>query len=145
MIYVTRKAHFNAAHRLHNPAKSEEWNREIYGKCNNQNWHGHNYVIEVTVAGMPDPETGYVIDLGKLKSIIKERILDPCDHSNLNLEVPFLSGMIPSTENLCIAFYNELKAPVDEAAAGMSTLYSVRLYETERNYAEYCPDSSNSN
>lgn len=140
MIYATRKAHFNAAHRLHNPNKSEQWNVETYGKCNNHNWHGHNYVIEVTVAGMPDPETGYLIDLGLLKSIIKERILDPCDHKNLNLEVPFLKGMIPSTENLCIAFYNELKEPVGAAASPDSSLYSVKLYETERNFAEYCPE-----
>ncbi|MCC5914904.1 MAG: 6-carboxytetrahydropterin synthase [Balneolaceae bacterium] len=139
MIYVTRKAHFNASHRLHNPNKSDEWNREIFGKCNNPNWHGHNYVIEVTVAGEADPETGYVIDLGKLKSIMKKRVLDPCDHKNLNLEVPFLKNVIPTSENLVKSFFTELQEDVDNAAYGSSKLYSVRLFETERNIAEYCP------
>lgn len=140
MIYVTRKSHFNASHRLHNPDKSDEWNKETFGKCNNPNWHGHNYVIEVTVAGQPDPETGYVIDLGKLKKIITERVLDPCDHKNLNLEVPFLKGVIPTSENLVREFYNELEENVNRAAANESRLYSVKLFETERNIAEYCPN-----
>ena len=140
MIYVTRKAHFNASHRLHNPNKSDEWNQQTFGKCNNPNWHGHNYVIEVTVAGEPDPETGYVIDLGKLKAIIKEAILDPCDHKNLNLEVPFLEGVIPTSENLVKAFFHELEDSVNAATSGNSKLYSVKLFETERNIAEYCPE-----
>jgi len=140
LIFVTRKAHFNAAHRLHNPGKSDEWNKKTYGKCNNPNWHGHNYVIEVTVAGDPNPETGYVIDLGRLKSIINDRILEPCDHKNLNLEVGFLEGVIPTSENLVKAFFEELEEDVNEAAQGNSTLYSVKLYETERNIAEYCPN-----
>lgn len=140
MIYVTRKAHFNASHRLHNPSKSDQWNRDTYGKCNNPNWHGHNYIVEVTVAGSPDPDTGYVIDLGALKSIIKSKIVDPCDHKNLNLEVDFLQGIIPSTENLCRAFFKQLEADVNASASPGSQLYSVRLYETERNYAEYCPN-----
>jgi 6-pyruvoyltetrahydropterin/6-carboxytetrahydropterin synthase len=140
LIFVTRKAHFNAAHRLHNPGKSDEWNEETFGKCNNPNWHGHNYVIEVTVAGEPNPETGYVIDLGRLKSIINDRILEPCDHKNLNLEVEFLEGVIPTSENLVKAFFEELEEDVNEAAQGNSTLYSVKLYETERNIAEYCPN-----
>ncbi len=139
MIYVTRKVHFNASHRLHNPKKSDEWNRTTFGKCNNPNWHGHNYTLEVTVAGNPNPETGYVIDLSDLKSIIEEKILDQCDHKNLNLEVPFLQGVIPSTENLCEVFFNELEEAVNKAAYGDSSLYSVKLYETERNFAEYCP------
>lgn len=140
MIYVTRKAHFNASHRLHNPEKPDEWNRKVFGKCNNPNWHGHNYVIEVTVAGKPDPETGFVIDLGELKSIIKNKILDRCDHKNLNLEVPFLKNIIPSTENLVRAFYLELDEEIRDAASDGSKLYSVKLFETERNIAEYCPD-----
>jgi len=130
--YVTRRVHFNAAHRLHNPDKSDEWNRKTYGKCNSPNWHGHNYVLEVTVAGSPDPETGYVIDLGELKQIINERIVDRCDHHNLNLDVDFLSGMLTSTENLVVAFWDRL-APV----IPHGELYSVRLYETERNVVEY--------
>lgn len=140
MIYVTRKAHFNASHRLHNPEKPDEWNRKVFGKCNNPNWHGHNYVIEVTVAGKPNPETGFVIDLGELKSIIKNKILDRCDHKNLNLEVPFLKNIIPSTENLVRAFYLELDEEIRDAASDGSKLYSVKLFETERNIAEYCPD-----
>jgi 6-pyruvoyltetrahydropterin/6-carboxytetrahydropterin synthase len=140
LIYVTRKEHFNASHRLHNPEKSDEWNSQMYGKCNNPNWHGHNYVIEVTVAGEPDPETGYVIDLGVLKKIIRKKILEPCDHNNLNLEVPFLRGIIPTSENLVREFFLQLKEEVNSAASKKSTLYSVKLFETERNIAEYCPD-----
>lgn len=139
MIFVTRRAHFNAAHRLHNPDKSDDWNRKTFGKCNLPNWHGHNYVIEVTVAGEPDPETGYVIDLGRLKAIIKEKILDPCDHHNLNLDVPFLKGIIPTTENLVRAFYEQLRPDVEEACTNGGKLYKVKLFETERNIAEYCP------
>lgn len=139
MILVTRKAHFNAAHRLHNPEKSGEWNRDVFGKCNNPRWHGHNYVIEVTVAGNPDPETGYVIDLGKLKSIIREKIIEPCDHKNLNEEVPFLKGVIPTTENLVKSFFLQLEKDVNNSASNGSKLYSVKLFETERNFAEYCP------
>lgn len=139
MIFVTRKAHFNAAHRLHNPDKSDQWNEKTFGKCNHPNWHGHNYVIEVTVAGEPDPETGYVIDLGKLKAIIKNKVLDPCDHHNLNEDVPFLHGVIPTAENLVRAFFEQLRAEVEAACAGGGKLYKVKLFETERNFAEYCP------
>jgi len=140
LIYVTRKSHFNAAHRLHNPNKSDEWNKTTFGKCNNPHWHGHNYHLEVTVAGEPDPETGYVMDLGILKKIIKEKILDKCDHKNLNLEVPFLEGIIPTSENLVKAFFQELEDDINRAAFGTSALYSVKLFETERNIAEYCPN-----
>jgi len=140
LIYVTRKSHFNAAHRLHNPNKSEEWNKTTFGKCNNPNWHGHNYILEVTVAGVPDPDTGYVIDLGILKKIIEEKILDKCDHKNLNLEVPFLKGIIPTSENLVKAFFQELEDDINRVAFDTSTLYCVKLFETERNIAEYCPN-----
>lgn len=139
MVFVTRKAHFNAAHRLHNPEKSDEWNRETFGKCNHENWHGHNYVIKVTVAGTPDDVTGYVIDLSTLKSIIKEEIVDKCDHKNLNLDVPFLEGIMPSTENLVKAFFEQMEEPISRATEGNGFLYSVKLRETERNSAEYCP------
>jgi 6-pyruvoyltetrahydropterin/6-carboxytetrahydropterin synthase len=142
LIYVTRKAHFNAAHRLHNPQKSDEWNKKTFGKCNNPNWHGHNYIIEVTVAGEPDPETGYVIDLGKLKKIINNSVIEPCDHKNLNIEVSFLKNIIPTTENLVKAFYEEMEGGVAEETQGRAELYSVKLYETERNIAEYCPKRS---
>ncbi len=131
-VYVTRKVHFNAAHRLHNPARSDAWNRETFGKCNNPNWHGHNYVLEVTVAGEPDPDTGYVIDLGVLKGLVEEKIVDKVDHKNLNLEVDFLEGVLPSTENFIVAIWNELNE-----ALPSGRLHAVRLYETERNVAEY--------
>ena len=131
-VYVTRTAHFNAAHRLHNPAKSDAWNRETYGKCNLPNWHGHNYTLDVTVAGEPDPDTGYVIDLGELKQIMSEKVIDKLDHRNLNLDVDFLDGVMPSTENVAVAIWNEL---VDELPNGR--LYSVRLRETRNNVAEY--------
>jgi len=140
MIHVTRKVHFNAAHRLHNPAKSAEWNAKTYGSCNHENWHGHNYVLEVTVAGMPDPDTGYVMDLGKLRDILDEKILSKCDHRNLNLDVPFLQGIIPSSENLVIAFYHEIRDDVERAAAPGARLSCVKLFETERNVAEYRPN-----
>ncbi|OAN64567.1 6-pyruvoyl tetrahydrobiopterin synthase [Balneola sp. EhC07] len=139
MVLVTRKTHFNAAHRLHNPSKSDEWNKKTFGKCNHPNWHGHNYVMEVTVAGEPNPETGFIIDLSDLKQIIEENIVEPCDHKNLNLDVPFLEGILPSSENLVKAFYEELKEEVEEASSEGGVLYSVKLYETERNIAEYCP------
>lgn len=139
MVFVTRKTHFNAAHRLHNSSKSDEWNKKTFGKCNHPNWHGHNYVMEVTVAGEPNPETGFIIDLSDLKKIIEEKIVEPCDHKNLNLDVPFLEGILPSSENLVKAFYEELKEEVEEASSEGGVLYSVKLYETERNIAEYCP------
>lgn len=131
-VYVTRKMHFNAAHRLHNPAKSEAWNRETFGKCNNPNWHGHNYVLEVTVSGEPNPDTGYTIDLSVLKSLINEKVIDKVDHKNLNLEVDFMDGILPSTENFVVAIWNEL-----DGALPSGRLHAVRLYETERNIAEY--------
>lgn len=131
-VYVTRRLHFNAAHRLHNPARSDEWNAETFGPCNHPNWHGHNYVLEVTVAGTPDPETGYVADLGRVRAVVEERVIRHVDHRNLNLDVDFLDGILPSTENLCLAFWQRLDGHLP---AGR--LHRIRLYETERNYAEY--------
>lgn len=131
-VYVTRRVHFNAAHRLHNARRDDDWNRSTFGPCNNPNWHGHNYVLEVTVAGEPDPETGYVIDLGTLRSIVEERIVRHVDHANLNLDVDFLTGILPSSENLVVAFWNRL-----EGCLPAGHLHSLKLYETERNFAEY--------
>lgn len=139
MVFITRKAHFNAAHRLHNPEKSDEWNRKVFGKCNHENWHGHNYIVNVTVAGSPDSETGYVVDLSELKSIIETKIVEKCDHKNLNLDVDFLDGIMPSTENLAKAFFKELEDPIKDATNGKGFLYEVNLQETERNSAKYCP------
>jgi 6-pyruvoyltetrahydropterin/6-carboxytetrahydropterin synthase len=112
---------------------------ETFGNCNHPNWHGHNYVLEVTVAGEPDPDTGYVVDLGKLKMVIENRVISKCDHRNLNLDVDFLKDVIPTSENLVRAFYLELKEDVEKIASHGSKLHSVRLYETERNVAEYRP------
>ncbi|MBL9209761.1 MAG: 6-carboxytetrahydropterin synthase [Opitutaceae bacterium] len=131
-VSITRQVHFNAAHRLHNPTKSQRWNEEKYGLCTNPHWHGHNYVLEVTVRGQPDPETGYVLDLGALKRILQRAVVDKCDHRNLNTEVDFLRGIIPSTENLVIAFWNAIEPHI---TAGR--LQRVRLYETPRNFADY--------
>lgn len=131
-VYITRQVHFNAAHRLHNPTKSQQWNEEKYGLCTNPHWHGHNYVLEVTVAGQPQADTGYVIDLSELKRVLQRVILDRCDHRNLNEEVDFLRGIIPSTENLAIAFWNEI-----EPALPAGRLHRLRLYETPRNFVDY--------
>ncbi|NND71579.1 MAG: 6-carboxytetrahydropterin synthase [Rhodothermales bacterium] len=131
-VNVIRRMQFNSAHRLHNPEKSDEWNAATFGKCNSPNWHGHNYVLEIGVVGEPSAETGYVIDLGELKKIANDRVIDKCDHKNLNLEVDFMRGVIPSTENFAIAIWNEL---ADALPSG--TLSLIRLYETENNWVEY--------
>jgi 6-pyruvoyltetrahydropterin/6-carboxytetrahydropterin synthase len=130
VVHVTRQVHFNSAHRLRNPARSPRWNQRHYGPC--AEVHGHNYVLEVTVSGRPDPETGYVIDLGDLKRIMNSAVAEKCDHRNLNDGVGFLRGVIPSAENLAVAFWQEI-APRLKAGR----LHCVRLYETPRNYAEY--------
>jgi 6-pyruvoyltetrahydropterin/6-carboxytetrahydropterin synthase len=131
IVYVTRKVHFNAAHRMHNPKWSDNQNKSVFGLCNNPNWHGHNYELEVTVCGEPDPDTGYVVDLGKLKDIIEERVLQKMDHKNLNLDVDFLQGIIPSAENIATAIWHQL---VDHIPSGR--LFAVKLYETPRNFVE---------
>ena len=132
MVYVKRRETFSAAHRLYNPSYSDEKNLEIFGKCSNPNWHGHNYVLEVTVAGETDPETGFVIDLKVLKSIINEYVLKKVDHKNLNTETDFMKGIIPSAENIAKAIFNELKNKLPSGK-----LYSVKLFETEKNIVEY--------
>jgi 6-pyruvoyltetrahydropterin/6-carboxytetrahydropterin synthase len=138
-VYITRQVHFNAAHRLHNPAKSQAWNVRQYGLCTNPHWHGHNYVMEVTIAGQPDADTGYIMDLSELKRILHEAVVDRCDHRNLNTDVDFLRGVIPSTENLTIAFWHEIAPRLPKGAR----LHRVRLFETPRNYAEFLgPDAA---
>lgn len=131
-ITVSRKAHFNAAHRLHNKNWSDEKNQKIFGKCNYQNYHGHNYELIVSVTGEINPETGYVIDMGELKKIIKNEVEDRLDHKNLNLDIPHFSNTIPSAENICIYIYDILKDNIDSQFK-----LSVRLYETPRNFVEY--------
>jgi 6-pyruvoyltetrahydropterin/6-carboxytetrahydropterin synthase len=132
LVHVTRQIHFNAAHRLHNPAFGRRWNTRQYGFCNREHGHGHNYVLEATVSGRPDPDTGYVIDLGELKDILNRAVGDPCDHRNLNEDVAFLRGVIPTTENLVVAFWGQI-APLVRGGR----LHSLRLYETPRNFVEY--------
>ena len=131
-ITVSRKAHFNAAHRLHNKNWSDEKNQKIFGKCNYQNYHGHNYELVVSVTGKINPETGYVIDMGELKKIIKKEVEERLDHKNLNLDVPYFSSIIPSAENICIYIYDILRDNIDSQLK-----LSVRLYETPRNFVEY--------
>lgn len=132
MVYITRRETFAAAHRLFIPGLSDEENLKIFGKCSHPNWHGHNYTLEVVVAGEVNPETGFVLDIKKLKEIIHKYVIDKVDHKNLNLDTDFMKGIIPTSENICIAIWNQLK---DKIPSGK--LYSVKLYETENNYFEY--------
>jgi 6-pyruvoyltetrahydropterin/6-carboxytetrahydropterin synthase len=132
-VFITRQVHFCAAHRLYNPTKSLAWNQKQYGVCTNPHGHGHNYVLEVTVKGQPDPVTGYIIDLARLKKIVERAVVEKCDHRNLNDEVEFLRGIIPSTENLVIAFWHEIAPHIPMPAR----LHCVRLEETPRNCAEF--------
>jgi len=131
-MIVTARLTFSAAHRLHNPARDAEWNRRTYDKCDNPRGHGHNYVMEVSVKGRTDPETGMVIDLKRLKDIVRQRVLDRVDHQNLNEDVDFLRGVIPTAENLARAFWRELAPAIDEGS-----LYEVALQETEKNSVVY--------
>ena len=131
-VAVYRKAHFNAAHRLHNPKWSDQKNKEIFGVCNNPNYHGHNYEMEVKVVGEVDPETGYVIDLKILKDIIKAQIEDRFDHKNLNLDTKEFKNLNPTAENICYVIWEILTEHLDEKFEVL-----VRLYETPRNYVEY--------
>lgn len=131
-MYVTRKANFSAAHRLFNPLLSDQENLDIYDKCSNPNGHGHNYYVEVTVAGEPDPKTGYVIDLKKLKRVIEEHFISKVDHKHLNLDVDFLKNVVPTAENIAIACWNQIAPWIKEGK-----LYSVRLYESQNNSVEY--------
>jgi 6-pyruvoyltetrahydropterin/6-carboxytetrahydropterin synthase len=132
MIYLTRREHFCSSHRLYNPAFTDEKNLEVYGKCAYANGHGHNYEIEVTVSGEADPETGMILDLKKLSDLIDREILEKVDHRHLNMDIDFLRGIIPTAENLAVVFWGILQPRI---TAGR--LYSVRVYETPNNYAEY--------
>ncbi len=123
---------FNAAHRVHNPALSDEENVRLFGKCNNPNWHGHNYTLDVSVRGAIDPRTGYVHDLGLLRDIVMERVVDRIDHKNLNLDVPFMQGVNPTSENIIVAIWRELVPAIAPA-----TLVRLVLWETANNYVEY--------
>ena len=136
MIYVSRKEHFNAAHRLYNPAWSDERNQEVFGPCANVNWHGHNFEMIVTVRGTPDPETGYVVDLKQLSDVIKEHITNKVDHKNLNLDVDFMRGKMASCEVLVAEFWKIL-APEVKKITPRGELHAIRLHETRNNFVEF--------
>lgn len=131
-VAVFRKEHFNAAHRLHNPNWSAEKNQEVFGKCNNEYFHGHNYELIVKVSGEPDPETGYVYDMKLLSDLIKEHVADKFDHKNLNLDVEEFKELNPTAENIVLVIYNILREKIEPELD-----LKVTLYETERNYVEY--------
>lgn len=135
MVYVTRRIVFSTAHRLYNPSWSDEKNEEVFDKCNNYYGHGHNYVMEVTVGGQPDPETGYVIDLKIMKRILNELIMDEVDHKHLNFDVPMLKGIIPTVENIAVVFWNVLKDAFPNCK-----LHKIKIWETENNIVEYYGD-----
>ncbi len=132
MLYITKITNFSASHRLFNPNLSDEENEKLFDKCNNKNGHGHNYKLEITICGEVNPVSGYVIDLKLLKNIIKEEIIEKVDHTNLNLDVDFLKGTIPSVENLVIAFWKVLENKLPSGK-----LYKIKLFETENSYVEY--------
>jgi len=134
MVYVTRREHFNAAHKLWLPEWSEEKNAEVFGKCANPNWHGHNYNLFVTVKGEPNETTGFLMDLKHLSTIIKVNIIDVLDHKNLNLDVAFMKGKMSSTEILAIEIWKILQPLIDNENVN---LHCVKLYETDNNFVEY--------
>lgn len=131
-VTVTRRLQFNAAHRVHNPALSDEENRTLFGKCNNPNWHGHNYVLDVSVRGEVSDRTGYVMDLAVLKRIVETNVIDRVDHKNFNLDVDFMRGTIPTSENIVVAFWRLIEPLVAPAR-----LTRIVLWETSNNYVEY--------
>ncbi len=131
-VTVTRRMKFNAAHRVYNPSLSDEENAATFGKCNNPNWHGHNYILDVSVEGEIDARTGYVIDLGYLRDVVNRELIDAVDHRNFNLDVPFMQGVIPTSENIIVAFWDVLDPAVKPAR-----LERLVLWETDNNYVEY--------
>lgn len=140
MVFITRRETFNAAHRLFREDWDDAKNLEVFGKCSNPNWHGHNYVLYVTVKGDVSPETGFVMNLKDLSQIIRSRVTEPLDHKNMNLEVDFMKNKLASTENLAIAIWQQLEGPVMESGA---MLHCVKLEETEKNFVTYYGDANN--
>jgi|SRR5690606_12510053 6-pyruvoyltetrahydropterin/6-carboxytetrahydropterin synthase len=134
MVYLTRIEHFNAAHSLFNPNWSEEKNQEVFGKCANLNWHGHNYELHVTIKGIPSDETGFIFNAKTLGQLIRDIIVEQVDHKNLNLDVPFMKGKFTSAENFAIGIWNELEPHIIQNGA---QLHAIKLYETPRIYVEY--------
>lgn len=134
MVFLTRRERFNAAHRLFKPEWTNEQNFEVFGKCSNPNWHGHNYEIFVTIKGEPNPETGFVINLKQLSKIVRTKITEQADHKNLNLEVPFMKNRIPTSENIAIAIWEEIEEDIIKLNC---SLHSIKVVETENNSVEY--------
>jgi len=134
MVYLTRVEHFNAAHRLYNESWSEEQNRQVFDKCANANWHGHNYDLHVTVKGEPHPETGFIFNAKTLGRLIRDIIIERVDHRNLNMDVDFMRGKLTSAENFAIGIWNELQDAIEQEGA---QLHCIRLYEAPRIYVEY--------
>jgi 6-pyruvoyltetrahydropterin/6-carboxytetrahydropterin synthase len=132
LVTITRRLQFNAAHRVHNPALSDAENQRLFGKCNNPNWHGHNYTLDVSVSGPVDERTGYVVDLSHVKRVVEHEVIDKVDHRNFNLEVDFMQGIIPTTENIVVAMWR-----VIEPAMAPAKLTKLVLWETPNNYVEY--------
>lgn len=133
MVHITRIEHFNAAHKLYNPAWSPEKNDAVFGKCANANWHGHNFELHVTIKGVPDADTGFVYDAKKLGSLVREHVTNKLDHKNLNVDVEFMQGKLCSIENLVMAMWQQL---VPHLPANVQ-LHSLRLFETDKIYTEY--------
>jgi 6-pyruvoyltetrahydropterin/6-carboxytetrahydropterin synthase len=133
-VYITRRETFNAAHKLYREDWSEQKNWEVFGKCSNHNWHGHNFTIYVTVKGIPNPDTGFVINLKDLSEIVKQEVVEPLDHKNLNLDVPFLKGMLASTENIVIQVWDRILDPIAKAGGQLA---KIKLVETDNNFVEY--------
>ena len=134
LVHLTRVEHFNAAHRLHNPAWTEEENVEVFGKCNNKNWHGHNYELHVTIKGEPSKDTGFVFNAKTLGTLIKDIVIEQVDHANLNMDVPFMKGKFTSAENFAIAIWDQLQPHIVQEGAA---LHCIKLYETPRIYVEF--------
>jgi len=133
MVYLTRQEHFNAAHKLYNPQWTKERNEDVFGVCANENWHGHNYDLFVTIKGIPNADTGFLFDIKELSKLIKVYVIDHLDHKNLNMDVPFMNNKMCSTENLAIAIWNELLPNLPKTV----DLHCIKLYETPRIYVEY--------
>ena len=133
MVYLTRIEHFNAAHKLYNPQWSKEKNDEVFGRCANENWHGHNFELYVTIKGQPDPDTGFIYDAKKLGALIQEKVIEKLDHRNLNIDVDFMKGKMCSVENLVIGIWNELMPSLPEGVL----LHSLKLVETAKIFVEY--------
>ncbi|MDH5597648.1 MAG: 6-carboxytetrahydropterin synthase [Cyclobacteriaceae bacterium] len=141
MAYITRKEHFNAAHKLYNPKWSKEKNEEVFGPCANENWHGHNFDLEVTVCGEPEPDTGFVVNFKDLGRLIKDEILEKVDHKNLNLDVDFMIGILPSCENIAIEFWKILSRKLPSITS-TGKLYKIKVTETPGNFVEYYGEST---